>query len=670
MIKRQFIIWSLILLFFNFNAFSENGKSIQWQRIDLETKLRQRISEFLSLIIEENKFFVEVQISASSPNLTLPNFEMPKEDKKKVVQGLKFTDEKNEKSKDNAEYILFDKLGILSPLFESESDVSANDKKMKIKFYQYKEKIERELLTKYDLFGLITNLDITIAFDKSMSSEKIEEIKKLVERVIPKFGEVSPSIEVFQMDFFTPEEIVAEPKEVEDVKPVEKTPVELVKENLPHLTAPVGTIIATILVCLTAFIMLAGYKKHQSALAQVAPVASGAEGGGDEPEAVSMDTGKSNDTVDPNFRPGSPQLIEAISTEKEGIKKLFLYLEKSNDQASNLIKKWINLDSSLSNAALVILSERMSIDELYKVFENLTTEERESWIKVTSSDEITPVLKQQADGFIAQQVMEDIMTVSATEDAELQKLLVELTPTKAAEISRENSDHGAILVNLMSSSFLSQMYLQLNIDEISEISSKGLQMADESIGDKANELKTILKDHVVQKYQNPFSRRVVEVIGDLDPMRQENMLNALVDEGQIFIVRDIVKKVIPVSVIENLSPEILKEVVKAVNKDLRLEYIVSLTDEKKPEFINAVFQEGTKGREVFDFELNKFEEDEVAVARVNKRSEEIKRDFVVEARSIILSNDDIKNQVMEQIDDWLTGLEGGGASSESTQEAA
>ena len=225
--------------------------------------------------------------------------------------------------------------------------------------------------------------------------------------------------------------------------------------------------------------MLAGYKKHQSALAQVAPTVGAGDSGGEASESDNNDSGKATDSVDPNFRPGSPQLIEAISTEKEGINKLFLYLEKSNDQASNLIKKWINLDSSLSNAALVILSERMSIDELYKVFENLTTEERESWIKVTSSDEITPDLKQQADGFIAQQVMEDIMTVSATEDAELQKLLVELTLTKAAEISRDNTDHGAILVNLMSSSFLSQMYLQLSIEEISEISSKGLQMADE-----------------------------------------------------------------------------------------------------------------------------------------------------------------------------------------------
>ena len=117
------------------------------------------------------------------------------------------------------------------------------------------------------------------------------------------------------------------------------------------------------------------------------------------------------------------------------------------------------------------------------------------------------------------------------------------------------------------------------------------------------------------------------------------------------------QKVIPISIIENCT-RVLKDVVKTINKELRLEYIVSLPDDKRPEFVNAVFQEGTKGREVFDFELSKFQEDETAVARVSKRSDEIKRDFVIEARSIILNSDDIKNQVMEQIDEWLAGLEG------------
>ena len=54
---------------------------------------------------------------------------------------------------------------------------------------------------------------------------------------------------------------------------------------------------------------------------------------------------------------------------------------------------------------------------------------------------------------------------------------------------------------------------------------------------KTNELKELLKKHVVQKYTNPFSRRFVEIVNDLDPIRQENMINALLEENQIFIKR-------------------------------------------------------------------------------------------------------------------------------------
>lgn len=666
----------LLFLFFSFglldvNAYSENGKSIQWQRIDLETKMRQRISEFLALVVDKDKYFVEVQISASGPNLTLPNFEMPKNDKKNIVSGVKFTDEKNDKTKDNAEYILFDKIGILAPLFETETASNANDKELQIKFFQYKEKLERELISKNDLFGLITNVDVTIAFDTKMNDQKVEEVKKLIEKVIPKFGEVTAKIEVFKMDFFEkidPKALVKNNEEnKEKEKEKEKTPQELIKENLPYLTGPVGTIIATIFVCLSAFVLFAGLKKHQSTLAQMAAAAGASSEGAEDKKGSEK---SSSDHIDPDFRPGSPQLIEAISTEKEGIKKLFLYLEKSNDQACNLIKKWINLDSSLSNATLMILSERMSIDELYKVFDKLTTEEREAWIKVSSSNKVTPDLKQQADGFIAQQVMEDIMTVSATDDSELQKLLVELTPQKAAEISKTNTGHGAILVNLMSSNFLAQMYLQLNTSEISEISLKGLKLTDEVLAEKTHELKELLKETVVQKYTNPFSRRFVEVITDLDPIRQENMLNALLEEKQIFIVKDIVKKIIPMAIIDQLPSNINKEISKGLDKELRLEYIVSLAEDKRKEFMDSITQEGTKGREVLEFEIGKFLEDQVAVARVKKRAEEIRKSYIIAARKTINSSEELNSQVLELIDDWVNSLGDEGLSNQREQEAA
>ena len=153
--------------------------------------------DFLALVVEKDKYFVEVQISASSPNLTLPKFEMPKSEKKKVVQGIKFTDEKNEKSKENAEYILFDKLGILSPLFEQESEGKTSNNELQLKFYQYQEKIQRDLISKTDLFGLITDVDITIAFDQKWSNKKLRKLKNYTKKIIPSFGGVKAKVETF-----------------------------------------------------------------------------------------------------------------------------------------------------------------------------------------------------------------------------------------------------------------------------------------------------------------------------------------------------------------------------------------------------------------------------------------------------------------------------------------
>ena len=97
------------------------------------------------------------------------------------------------------------------------------------------------------------------------------------------------------------------------------------------------------------------------------------------------------------------------------------------------------------------------------------------------------------------------------------------------------------------------------------------------------------------------------------------MISTLIDEKQIFIVKDIVKKTIPIEIIDNLPSEIIKDVVKDIKNEFRLEYIVSLDEDLRSKFIDSISQEGTKGREVLDFELNKLLEDEVNVSRIRKK---------------------------------------------------
>lgn len=626
------ILLLTLMMIFTATLSAENKQfSVQWQRIELENQIKQKISDFLSLIVDKKRFFVEVQIAATNPNLSLPKFKMPKN---KSMADIKFSDDKK-KSKNNGEFLLFDKVGIMAPLFKGTS--KNNDQELQVKFFQYKEKLQRELISKTDLFGLITDVKINIAFDSEMTEEQVTEFKKLIEKIVPSFGEVKPKLEVFKMKFVRGDQTIDHP----------------LFKHIPHVTGPVGAILATLLFCLTAFIIVAGYKKHQKQLAEqnasMTQTITQAEA-----EKVEEDSLPSTqDTVDPNFRPGSPQLIEAIKVQEEGVKRLFLYLEKSYAEACNLIKKWINLDSSLANATLVVLSERMSIDELYKVFAKLTDEEREQWIKISSNSDISPDLKNQADAFIAQQVLEDIMTVSATDDEELLKLLVELTPAKAAGISRKNVEHGALLVNMMASNFLSQMYYHLTSEEISDISLKGLQLENEEIKAKCEDLKQVLEQVVDSKYSNPFSRRIVEVITELDPLKQENMIDVLLSEKQEFIVRDIARSIVPVKVLELLPADILKAIGKGLDKELRLNYLVSTSETNRKKFIESTTQEGTKGREVLEFELQKIEEDEVRVKHLKNKKDEIYIKYILSAREIIKSNPKLKIAVSDIVGGWI-----------------
>jgi hypothetical protein len=629
---KLFMLLFTILLSSEGLIAEDKNFSTQWQRIQLETRLKNRLSGVIGLLVDQKKFFVEVSIKATAPNLSLPKFKMPKT---KSAADIKFTNEKS-KGRKSGELILFDKIGLMAPLFQGNSDKS--DKELQVKFFQYKKKIERELVTKTDLFKLIETLKVTIAFDESIPKEKSEEIKKLVESIIPGFGDVKPTIEILNIAF--KKEVVVK----------EKT---LIEKYLPHLSGPIGILLATLLFCLTSFIIFSGFKKIQQQVADTNSAAVEKQNDTDTEEAMPNTEG----VVDPNFRPGSPQLMEAITSQEEGIKRLFIYLDKSYDQACDLVKKWINLNSMLSNATLVVLSERMSVDELYKVFAKLTDEERETWIKVSSNSEISPDMKNQADGFIAQQVLEDIMTVSATEDEELQKLLVELSPSKAAQISRNDNDHGALLVNLMSSSFLGQMYLFLSNEEISAISLKGLEVQQEDIKDKSEDIKLVLQDFVETKYANPFSRRIVEVISELDPLKQQNMMNVLLESNQVFIIKDVVRNIIPVKIIEELPSDMLKVISKNMPNEKKLNFLISLEETKRTEYIDSTTQEGTKGRDVLDFELQKILDDEDRVTSITNKKDQIYNEYIQFARALIKEDKVMNLAIKDIIDGWIESLD-------------
>lgn len=632
-------------LLFSFQSYSQTkeNKSVHWQKLNLETFLKNRIDNFLGLTVNKDKVYSEVSVKIKDKPFNVPNFTFPKTKNKKLTNNS--LSEKN----NFGEYLLFDKIGLRAPLIANEQVSNVDDGKLQVKFYQYKKRLENELEKSFDLFSKIESVDIKLFFDQSVGKEAVESVKENLLKILPKVGSSKYNVETLNLEF------------AKAVKPSNEA---LLLDNLKHLIGPLGLIIATLILSISSFFLFNGYKKLKSKIADQeaaimtsATTSSGVSTSTSSGGSVTASGGSSLEgSFDPKVRPGSPQLADAISLQEEGVQKMLLYLEKSNDDACSLIKKWISFNSYLSCAALVVLAERLSVEELYQIFSKLSLIERESWISIINKDNVTSDLKAQADIYIGQQVIEAIMDVSGVEDEQLSKVLVELSPEKAAQIAKDDPTLGGVLVNLLSSSYLSEMFTYLQKDEIIHISSLGLEISEEMIEknkilllDAINKVKEI-------KFKNAFSRRIGELMMSLSPLKQEDMIDVLIKDGQLFIIKDVVRNIIPARIIDGLPSDMIKRVTKELSREKKVEYLVTLNEDRRKEFLDSLAKEGTKGREAFDFELKKISENEERNNEIMNRKDTIYDEFITSVRSTINRDVLLKDSVEEFINEWLSSI--------------
>ncbi len=639
------VILLTMTLLFSFQSYSQTkeNKSVHWQKLNLETFLKNRIDNFLGLTVNKDKVYSEVSVKIKDKPFNVPNFTFPKTKNKKLTNNS--LSEKN----NFGEYLLFDKIGLRAPLIANEQVSNVDDGKLQVKFYQYKKRLENELEKSFDLFSKIESVDIKLFFDQSVGKEAVESVKENLLKILPKVGSSKYNVETLNLEF------------AKAVKPSNEA---LLLDNLKHLIGPLGLIIATLILSISSFFLFNGYKKLKSKIADQeaaimtsATTSSGVSTSTSSGGSVTASGGSSLEgSFDPKVRPGSPQLADAISLQEEGVQKMLLYLEKSNDDACSLIKKWISFNSYLSCAALVVLAERLSVEELYQIFSKLSLIERESWISIINKDNVTSDLKAQADIYIGQQVIEAIMDVSGVEDEQLSKVLVELSPEKAAQIAKDDPTLGGVLVNLLSSSYLSEMFTYLQKDEIIHISSLGLEISEEMIEknkilllDAINKVKEI-------KFKNAFSRRIGELMMSLSPLKQEDMIDVLIKDGQLFIIKDVVRNIIPARIIDGLPSDMIKRVTKELSREKKVEYLVTLNEDRRKEFLDSLAKEGTKGREAFDFELKKISENEERNNEIMNRKDTIYDEFITSVRSTINRDVLLKDSVEEFINEWLSSI--------------
>jgi hypothetical protein len=594
-------------------------RSVQWQKYELEQSLQKRINKVVGQVLDKNQFFVEVNIEASGPSVSLPKYVLKKKSTPKI-NGYKNT-------KSNGDLILMDKLGLEAPVYEG--NYFQSDSEVQLELFKYSKRVERDYAAKMDLFANIEKIFIKVGVDKTVPSEKVDGLKKLITDIVPKVGEVKPELTFLNLDLRKKEK---------------KTLLDRPGEFLQ----PIAYVLAAIIFSMSAYIVFSRYKKLQEEMLQSQKAATK-----DEKEEESQSRlPQAQNTIDPNLRPGSEQLSDAISEIESGVDRFCLYLEKSTEQSVNLVKKWLSVDTAVSRSAIYVISERLSVNELYKIFVSLSNDERELFRSITG-ETFSPADKKQGEKYLGQQVLEDIMVVAVTDDKELQRLLVEISPQKAAVLVTDNMEIGAVMLNLVSTEFMAGILSNLNVGVASEVYEKVLSMKEDDLKGPFDELKEILKKYIETPYKNPFERNIVEVMQELDYARSEGLLDVLVSSQQFDLLEEVMKSVFPGRLVSKLPETVFKATFRLLKTEAKVELLMCLDEKERKVFLNKAVREGTKGRELIDFELSQNLDNDTIMSHVLDHKDRIYGDFVALVRDYLKSDEKTRKIAANIAKCWL-----------------
>lgn len=613
---KIFLVLSTLMISSAFGQ-AKSHKSIQWQQINLEKELKNHYENFLALYLDQDSYFVHLKIKTKEQNFTLPTHNI-----KFKKNSSKFI--KNNKPRDlNSDLIALDKIGLFAPKYNS-----SDNKEVELKLFQYKNKIERDFFKKTNLFEFIENITVYVAVSNDVPESKMKSLDEILKKITPELGSLKFNLSMYQIEF-------------KQNKKVHLSPLDRLMEKISDLGNSLGIILATLIFSLTLIFLFSRYRSLQENTLATAI-----------DEGQNLDEQPQPSLDEPTLRPGSEQLAQAVTELHNGLDRFIMYLERSPQQAVYLVRKWINLGTTSSQNALVLLSEKLTIEELAKIFSQLTIDERDYYGKITdrlinNSDMVS------AEKYISQQIIEDLLYVAVEMEDGLQKLLIELSPQKAADIAVKQMDLGAILINVMSTDFISEMFKYVDADVLEELTIMGLGFKPTNFQTYVGKLKQCLLEVKAQNEKNSFERKILELLKDLDMTKENRLINALVKRNQFDALYEFSMMTLPSELVFDIPDEILKEALYKFTLTQKVEILASLDNDLRESVLDKISEQGTQGREVLEHEIKTTLENEVQLTKIELNKEKYLSIVVAQVREYIVLNESENKAIVQLVENWI-----------------
>lgn len=608
----------LIIFILSFSCLVSAQTSLEWQRVSLEEKFKGKVEKTINKIIDAENYMVEIEIGFSDPGP--PNFD----DLTKV--GMKVSDIKFDDSK--GDYIAFSKVGLEVPVIEK----YFNDNQQKLKeLHRFNES--------YDLFKNIDEFKIQVWLDPSLSELEISNVKKLVKKLKFPLADIKPVVKFDTLDI---------EKKSEAIMDLGKKKDEISQKDiynwLSRFGNAVGLILATLLFGIIAYMLL---KKYEQILEN--------ERERDDADALAGEVQDEKEEENENTEEEENEELVVDPVAQENFERFQKFCDNSKSDAILMIKRWINIESSSTQLALKAIAQQLSDEDLVSLFQGLSDNERDKW-KNFMDYFLTSEQISEANQFISEEVVRDMIGPSKIQDIELIDMLLTLSPEEGKQFVIQLPNQANILMNLLTPQFSGKILDLLDEGEAFKVINESLEFDYSEIKDNFVEFKKVLTNYKESVKKKPFNNKIIQMLPDFNPAKEGMLYNFLAQSGMRNEMIKAATEFIPSELIVSLPKGFLREVMQNYPMEKKVLLLSSVDIDLKESLMNSFAEKGSTSREMLELEFDNIDNDPVAQSRIKSKQDELWKEFVDFTREMVKLNEEFRSDIDLIILSWVEDL--------------
>lgn len=627
------IKWNIILPLLIVGLLTQKARASQaiyWQKLLLEEKVQQKISNSLNTVLADNQFLVDVNAEVDEP--TAPNFGGNNN------SGLKVSDIKLEDSR--GDYIAFSKIGLEVPVLEKYFD---EEKSKLMNLYRFNEA--------YDVFKNLQSVKVTVHLSDTLPKPLVEIAENVVKTTRLSLGTVKPvfRFEPLALEWTDPnkKKDLAKASEAAQNKKKEK-PVEpkIWKKDWLEWASRWGNAVGLILSSLILGILALNlFKRWKEFMDSLKPK--------ENPEGatkVDSEEDKAQDELE--------SLEEMEMGTDNGFERFKVCLSQYPIEASNISREWIVQNTEDSRLALRAVAQQLPAEDFATLLSTLGEEQRQVWKSVIGAYLDSAELKE-ANKIIARDVLKALLVPARVKDVHLLNMLMELGATKLTQFLEKNEHFSGLLFNLLSPSVTSSILSQVSDEKAEGWVMSAATFDIKTMETEASKLSAALEQFKASLAPSHFNARLSELILTATPARERMLYKSLASSSGAEEVVRVAQKLFPSELILELPESFLKETLQAYPMNKRLELLVTRDEDVKISLLDAFAEEGTTSRDLMNMELENITNDPGKLSSIQDREEEIWKEFLHFTRQSLEKSPQYHSQTHKILENWVSGLDAG-----------